>query len=372
MNKTNSDLLKYGIDTCSYLVARNQRMTNRQFATLIRSQFDNARALAVAEAFEATPGLVDRRWNGTVLELENALNKDEIAVRDAGLDVAAYSGKDGSNTGLFYLAASNGDPDTAIPGPYHDLASAWAAGAVELSMRAIEAARLADVEKQNRLAAAREAGYTASLENRSRASAQDASFMQIMKDDRGAQTMALLTQFAEGYQLRCDEEAAKIIAPPASFAPIAIAEASEDLDTLYGTILAGRNDRAILEGLGIATDKGVDLPDGGYEYSVKVSPNAMKELDPYWGTFVWELHPLKDVARIDADSFEAIPVDDMTEAQISAYKAYLHFNMRQLEGTSDSAFYAIEASRADEVLARKKQPRIANDSVPQFDRAFDI
>lgn len=82
-----NELVQYGIQSCSYLIPRNARITTQEFAALIRRSLDNARAEAIAKALESVWAIIESRWDGVRLEVQNEKNSEEIAKRNQQLQV---------------------------------------------------------------------------------------------------------------------------------------------------------------------------------------------------------------------------------------------------------------------------------------------
>lgn len=97
--------------------------------------------------------------------------------------------------------------------------------------------------------------------------------------------------------------------------------------TWYGTITGDEKDRDLLLSLGVKIG---DFDYKNSEYTVKVSADALKALDGYWGTFMWGLQGLSHTILPDTGNhFHAeeiiVPMASLQPSEMGAYCSYLRY-----------------------------------------------
>lgn len=327
---TLNELMKYGIDTLSYLIPRNERITTSEFAALIRKHTDSPRAGQIAMEFQKVSGILDRRWDGTRFEPENEETKREIVARNAGFRVVRHPAYP-HDSGHYAIVTREGADAKVFPGAFASLKDAWTAAYNTLGFP-FEIRRF-DSDKVDSVYSTRSQAKGA-LDEIDRASPMSFYGMDTGSGDRFLSFAAVTALLKDG-----KTEQAYVVSSSDGDMLAEQGHATESTEgvTFFGTITADQNDRRILEGLGVVIGHGAETSrDGGNEFTVMVSEQALRELDPYWGSFTWQLLPLPHTVKPADAALKAIPFRDMSDEQLQAYDAYLLFKLDQAGNAGDA------------------------------------
>jgi len=313
------ELRDLGLKSCSYLIGRNEVITSKQFADRIRAHSSHPRVAQIADAIEAESALLENRWNGVTYQPENDFNFKEIAARNAGLHVVVHPNHLKYGLESYQVAAKEIHKQGSMPllptDPFSTKDAAWDAAYAALQP-------VATVSTQN----------------------------------PGDLTRVVATLLADVSQKGFFEE---------KKSPL-----SETV--YYGTILADRSDKTILDGLGFDVG-GMDDFSGVTRYYVRATESARRGLHELGSPFKEVLLPLplSVMAEGGAGQLTAKPLSTLNSVELAAYVAYLEYQQRQhaeLSQEPSANVYGRELSCANDelVIRREREQSKNNDAVLSY------